>query len=103
MAGIASVENGKKGGRPKGAIAKSTREAIELRNFYVEKAREHAEPIATALIEKAVTGDVSAIKEFNDRAFGKAPQSIDLTSKSEITLISPELKEIADRLRNETD
>lgn len=34
------------------------------------------EPIALALIEKAKTGDVAAVKELFDRAFGKAPQAI---------------------------
>lgn len=98
MAGSVSIENGKKGGRPKGAIAKSTREAIEVRNLYVEKAREHGEPIANALIEKAITGDVAAIKEFNDRAFGKAPQSIDVTSKGESIGVSEKLKALAEKL-----
>jgi hypothetical protein len=84
MAGIASKINGKKGGRPKGSIAKSTKEAIELKNMYVELARERGLPIAEALIEKALTGDVSAIKEFNDRAFGKASQPMEIKATVEV-------------------
>lgn len=33
-------------------------------------------PVTEALIKKAKTGDVPAIKELFDRAFGKAPQAI---------------------------
>lgn len=33
-------------------------------------------PVTMALIKKAKTGDVPAIKELFDRAFGKAPQAI---------------------------
>ena len=76
MAGIASIENGKKGGRPKGRLAKSTLEALEVKQLYVQKAKEYALPILEALVTKALSGDVQAIKEFNDRAYGKAPQAI---------------------------
>lgn len=69
-------ENGKKGGRPKGKLAKSTLEALEVKQLYVTKAREHALPILEALVKKALKGDVPAIREFNDRAYGKAPQAI---------------------------
>lgn len=65
-----------KGGRPKGKLAKSTLEALEVKNLYIEKAREYALPILQALVRKARKGDVPAIKEFNDRAFGKAPQAV---------------------------
>lgn len=76
MAGQASKENGKKGGRPKGRLAKSTLEALEVKQLYVNKAKEYALPILEALVTKALLGDVGAIKEFNDRAYGKAPQAI---------------------------
>jgi hypothetical protein len=33
-------------------------------------------PVTEALISKAKTGDVPAIKELFDRAFGKAPQAV---------------------------
>lgn len=43
-------------------------------------AREHGLPVAHALLKKALTGDVAAIKEFNDRAYGKVQQSVDVTT-----------------------
>jgi len=36
----------------------------------------HAQEVSSVLVEKALTGDVSAIKEFNDRLLGKSPQAI---------------------------
>ena len=74
MAGISSKINGQKGGRPKGTLAKSTIEAMEIKNLYIEQAKKHALPILNALIKKAKRGDVMAIKEFNDRVFGKSMQ-----------------------------
>lgn len=71
-------------GKKKGSKASHTLEAEAVKQLYVEKAKQYAEPIATALIEKAITGDIGAIKEFNDRAFGKAPQSI--VMEAEISL-----------------
>lgn len=52
-----------------------------------EKAAEEGktvkEIVAEALLAKAVTGDVAAIKEFGDRIDGKPSQGIDVTSKGE--------------------
>src|SRR3990167_5371758 len=76
MAGQTSIENGKKGGRKKGSKATHTLDAEQVKKLYIEKAREYALPILQALVRKARKGDVPAIKEFNDRAFGKAPQAI---------------------------
>lgn len=76
MAGQASKENGKKGGRPKGSLAKSTLDALEIKQLYIEKAKEHALPMLEALVKKGLEGDVPAIKEFNDRVYGKAPQAV---------------------------
>ena len=74
MAGIQSIQNGKRGGRPKGRVAKSTLEANAIKTLYVDQAKLHALPILGALVKKAKKGDVMAIKEFNDRVFGKANQ-----------------------------
>lgn len=63
-------------GRPKGKLAKSTLEALEVKQLYINKAKEYALPILEALVKKALIGDVPAIKEFNDRCYGKAPQAI---------------------------
>lgn len=76
MAGIASQQNGRKGGRPKGAKATHTIEAergkAELVRMYLENVR----PINQALIDKAKAGDIAAIKELHDRVHGKALQAI---------------------------
>ncbi len=63
-------------GRRKGSKATHTLEAQAIKQLYVELAKEHADPIARKLIEKALEGDMAAIKEFNDRVLGKAPQAI---------------------------
>ena len=68
-------------GRPKDKKEGQTliREASLLR--LREMAHAEIEPIAKALITKAKTGDVPAIKELFDRAWGKAPQQTDITSE----------------------
>lgn len=73
-----------KGGRPKGSKSNHTLKAEAVRTLYIDLAKQHALPVAEALLDKATKGDVSAIKEFNDRAFGKAPQAIAMTA--EVTL-----------------
>ena len=63
-------------GKKKGHKSGHTLDALAVKQLYIERAREFAEPILQALVAKALTGDVPAIKEFNDRAYGKAPQAI---------------------------
>lgn len=65
-------------GRKQGFAAKKAEEAREILAGMVIS---EIVPIGEALIAKAKTGDVSAIKELLDRAFGKAPQTnkIDLS------------------------
>lgn len=65
-------------GRKRGYKAPHTLEAQAVKSLYIDLAKEHALPVAKALLEKAKTGDVSAIKEFNDRAFGRAPQAVQI-------------------------
>jgi len=38
---------------------------------------------AAAVVEKAVEGDLAAFKEIADRIDGKAPQSVDVTTRNE--------------------
>ena len=70
-----------KGGRKK---ASHTLESEALRTLYIDLAKEHGIPIARALIKKAMKGDTQAIREFNDRAFGRPSQAI--THEGEIIL-----------------
>jgi len=65
--------NGRKGGRKKGqsAISAEAGKAL-LIQMYLEQIR----PINQALIDKALTGDISAIKELHDRVYNKAAQPL---------------------------
>ena len=69
----ANRENAKKAGRKKGE-ATILRE--KAKDYLARRLEEEIAPIADKLIEKASKGDVPAIKELFDRAWGKAPQAI---------------------------
>lgn len=73
MAGQTSIENGKKGGRPKGY---SAIQAEKAREVLVKMVTDEIEPIGLKLIEEGKKGNIQAIKELFDRAFGKAPQAL---------------------------
>jgi hypothetical protein len=74
-------------GKKKGSKAAHTLEAQAVKQLYVEKAKQYALPILEALVDKALKGDVGAIKEFNDRVFGKAPQAITGPDGAELKII----------------
>ena len=67
-------------GRKQGFAAKN---AEEVRRVLSEMVMHEIEPIGRALIAKAKKGDVIAVRELFDRAFGKSSQTteIDLTDK----------------------
>lgn len=67
-------------GRKQGFAAKNAEDA---RRILSEMVMRDIEPIGKALIAKAKKGDVIAVRELFDRAFGKAPQTsnIDLSSQ----------------------
>lgn len=48
---------------------------------------ENIKPINQALIDKAIAGDIQAIKELHDRVFGKAPQAITGPNGKDLTII----------------
>jgi hypothetical protein len=68
--------NGKKGGRPR-------LEATKLREAIIREAEKRAGPLAKAIVDKAMEGDVPAFREVADRVLGKAAQSLDVTTNSE--------------------
>lgn len=70
---LTSAQNGKKGGRPKGE-ATILRE--KAKDYLARRLEEEIGPIADKLIEKASSGDVPAIKELFDRAWGKSVQPL---------------------------
>ncbi len=76
----AARENGKKGGRPKGL---ASIEADKMREYIAARVAEKGEAIVSVLLKKGLKGDISAIRELFDRGFGRAPQSMDVTSKGE--------------------
>lgn len=59
-------------GRKQGFAAKSAEEA---RRILSEMVMSEIKPIGKALIAKAKKGDVMAVRELFDRAWGKAPQN----------------------------
>lgn len=72
-------------GRPKDTPADKIRKKAqkELIAEYKEGLVEALQLISPVMIAKALEGDISAIKEVNDRALGKAAQSVDMTSKGD--------------------
>ena len=66
-------------GRKKGFAAKNAEEARRILSRMVMR---ELKPIGAALITKAKKGDVMAVRELFDRAFGKSPQTakIDLSN-----------------------
>lgn len=70
-------------GRKKGSFATHTLQAQEARKLLVAKYIKEQTGIDQALIDKAKTGDVPAIKELYDRVYGKSNESLDVTSLGE--------------------
>lgn len=69
-------ENGKKGGRPKGSVAKHTLLAAKGMELLVQMYYENVRPLNQALIDKALSGDIAAQKELRDRVHGKSIQPL---------------------------
>lgn len=67
-------------GRKKGIF---TIEREKMKEYIATKIAEQGESIVQVLIDKALDGDIAAIKELFDRGFGKATQGVDVTSKGE--------------------
>jgi hypothetical protein len=71
------------GGKRIGAgrkVASHTLDAEIYRAELIKQIVANKTPLAKALVDKALGGDVPALKEINDRGLGKAAQSLDLTS-----------------------
>ena len=68
-------------GRKQGFAAKNAEEARKVLSEMVMK---EIKPIGEALIVRAKNGDIPAIRELFDRAFGRAPQSMKLDSEDGI-------------------
>lgn len=46
----------------------------------------HVEKVSKVLLKKAMSGDIIAIKEFFDRTFGKAKETIDFNANVQLSL-----------------
>lgn len=64
-------------GRKKGSIAEATRLKMEAKAYLAKRLEDEIIPLADALFAKAKDGEVSAIKEIFDRAWGKAAQPVE--------------------------
>jgi hypothetical protein len=78
MPGQISVENGKKGGRPKGSKATHTLEAERAKIIILQRYLEALEPILNKAVEQAIAGDKAARDWLSERATGKVPNAIEL-------------------------
>ena len=104
MAGISSVENGKKGGRPKGKVAKHTLEAEKLREFFIAKVAERVERLVPPLLDLAEglyyekktddgvvnvykeKPDINAAKYIFDQGIGKPTETVKIRSQIELKM-----------------
>ena len=103
MPGEISKENGKKGGRPKGSKARHTLEASALRAYIVQEVVKRKKKLVKAMIDKAVKGDIIAIREALDRTLGKAKEQVDITVTRPIPILGNVSKDNSDKEDNESD
>ena len=65
-------------GRPK---AQHTIQAEALKAYLIEQVVAEKEPLISALIKKAKSGDVPALKEVFERVLGKVKESLDVNGQ----------------------
>lgn len=90
------VEPRKKIGRPKGSISNHTRKGIVAREAFAKLVEQNLQPLFNALFAKAMDGDVQALKELLDRAWGRPNQSMDVNK----TVVHLSLAELAERTKH---
>ncbi|MSU74863.1 hypothetical protein EXS57_03775 [Candidatus Kaiserbacteria bacterium] len=79
-------------GRKRGFAAKLAEEA---RTIFAERVAQEIGPLSDVLISKAKAGDIRALHELLDRAWGRAPQGIEMTMVEE----DPDTEESNERVR----
>ena len=84
MPGDTARENGKLGGRPRGSKARHTLQAEAIRAYLIEEVIKQKVGITKALIKKAKSGDITAIKEVYDRVLGKPKEQVELPNEVNI-------------------
>ncbi len=85
MAGEASRKNGKKGGRPKGALAPETYDKIAALRFFRARIIAEQGPLITAHLKAAKGGNVQALNSLWDRVYGPPKESMDLDVRGSFT------------------
>lgn len=73
-------------GRPKGTLASATLEAQAQREMMVKLLSPHVKELFDVLLNKGKQGDVAAIKELFDRAWGKSTQALVVEDKRMLIL-----------------
>ena len=63
-------------GRKKGSKASHTLQAEVLRKYLIEEVIKQKSPLIQALINKGLTGDVSALREIFERSIGKVSDKL---------------------------
>ena len=61
-------------------------EAMELKNDLIQRAKKSKKEINEALIGKAKSGDISAIREVYDRTVGKSKETVDMNIAGEMKI-----------------
>ena len=80
MAGQTSIENGKKGGRPKGSKATHTLDIIEAKKYVTERIIRELKPLIDVQLKKAKQGDFRAFEELMKRGIGRVREDIDVSA-----------------------
>lgn len=97
---MATRDNPSKGGKPDKLI----RDALMIAANRVQEGdpqgRRKLAIAAAAVVEKAVDGDLAAFKEMADRIDGKAPQSMDVTTRHERPINEWSDAELAELIRD---
>lgn len=83
MAGQSSIENGKLGGRPKGAVSLETKRKQAFEKLLFQSINKEKKAIIDAAITKAKNGDAKIIIDLLNRTVGKPIDRIDHTTKGE--------------------
>ena len=78
-------------GMPKGKKTRKTLMKIKAQEYLTKRIEEAIEPLATALIEKAIEKDVSALKEAFERGLGKVKEVHKMEGKLTIVEMASEI------------
>jgi hypothetical protein len=71
-------------GRKKGSKAQHTIQAEAAKAYLINRFLAEKEPIVTALLASAMTGNVPAIKELFERVWGKVPATLEADATGEL-------------------